>query len=104
MSTFTIAVQADQDDAGSNHIEVSLATNPPRTITLDTNRGDSLDVLDEEEFGPADEALYYAVERIAKLEADNAKLRLQYAGAVGLLVDVRNEFDHGDSLERIDVV
>lgn len=75
MSTFTMTVLADTGDTGTNHIDVLLDTNPPRSITLDTYRGDSLDVVDEEDFGPADEALYYAVERIAQLEAENTKLR-----------------------------
>jgi hypothetical protein len=70
-----MTVLADDGDTSTNHIDVQLETNPPRSITLDTCRGDSLDVLDEEDFGPADEALYYAVERIAQLEAENTKLR-----------------------------
>ena len=70
MTKFTVNVRRDENDTGSNKIEVFLDTNPKREIMVLTVRGDSLDMLEhEDEFRPEDEALYYAVERIAQLEA-----------------------------------
>lgn len=68
MTNFTVKVRADRGDTGTNKIELFLDTNPKREIMVLTERGDSLDILDEEDFRPEDEALYYAVERIAQLE------------------------------------
>lgn len=67
MTNFTVNVRRDENDTGTNKIEVFLDTNPKREIMILTTRDDD---LDEDEYGDVsqDLALYYAVERIAELE------------------------------------
>lgn len=73
MTKFTVKVRADRGDEGSNKIEVFLDTEPKQEIMVLTTDGNSLDDMDEE-VEQQDVALYYAVERIAQLEAHIRRL------------------------------
>lgn len=75
MTDFTINVRPDPNNSGTNKIELFL-NSPKRELMILTERGDDLPPLDEE-IRPEDEALYYAVERIAQLEAERDTLAAQ---------------------------
>ena len=69
---FSINAYPDTGNSGSNKIEVFLP-DEPREIMVRTDRGDDIDDQDEEH-PVEDTALYYAVERIAELEAQLTKV------------------------------
>jgi len=111
MTKFTVKVRADRGDEGSNKIEVFLDTEPKKEIMVLTTDGNSLDDMDEE-VEQQDVALYYAVERIAQLEAQLeqykamqvGKMRFQYAGAIGLLADLSGHYRLANKHEEEEAV
>jgi uncharacterized protein YutE (UPF0331/DUF86 family) len=113
MTKFTVKVRADRGDEGSNKIEVFLDTEPKKEIMVLTTDGNSLDDMDEE-VEQQDVALYYAVERIAQLEAqleqykamkmELMRYRYRYAGAIGLLADLSGHYRLANKHEEEEAV
>lgn len=111
MTNFTVKVRADESNVGSNKIEVFLDTDPKQEIMILTDRGDDVDGWDEEP-GAEDTALYYAVERIAQLEAQLEQykamkvglMRYRYAGAIGLLADLSGHYRLANKHEEEEAV
>lgn len=100
MTDFTVNVQRDDKDRGINTIELLLDSDPKREILVHTTRhGDEDDDTNIE-----DTALYYAVERIAQLESENRKLRMQYAGTIGVLAELSGHYNLSNVNDREEAV
>lgn len=101
MTNFTVKVRADESNVGSNRIEVFLDTEPKQEIMILTDRGDDANGWDEEPRAE-DTALYYAVERIAQLEAQLVELEKFKADASKTLITYQEVLnDHKSTIARL---
>lgn len=129
MTDFTIKVCPDHNNVGTNVIDVFIKEGSEKSsVEVETEYELYVDEYQDEGFDISKVALYYAVERIAQLEAkleeerakksnltlqvvqdkwrstrvEAVKLRFNYAGVISLLANLSGRVEDEDTLDIIE--